>query len=223
MWQTLYESPWHLPLCGWLGSAALLGWLRSAWPQLDRRLRLWLLWFGATSALDGWWTGAWSPVDAESPWSAPVALGFVVLGDWRYFALGELQVTGKARGWWFGLGWALVMPVAYAALHPAVHGPKQAQAWLLIYELALAVWVAGWWLLRGRHAQGPARRWLAAVTGLELAQYLLWALADLLILRGEDIGYGVRLLPSVLFHAGMLPLIAWTAPRPTAATDQASI
>jgi hypothetical protein len=197
-------------------------WLTRRWWQLGPTLRIWLLLFSVAIALDAWWTGPWSPVAPDHPWSQPVAIAFVVLGDWRYFALGEREVTQSARGWLTGLGWTLVVPVLHGlAIRAWPEGFTSMHVVFLTYELAQALVVSLWWHLRGRrlssrHQHGAVHRWLRWVTAFELLQYLSWACADGLILQGSDAGYGLRLLPNLLYYAGFLAFTAWLAPRPAA-------
>ena len=43
--------------------------------------------------------------------------------------------------------------------------------------------------------------------------YSLWASADLLILTtGLDLGYGLRVVPNLLYYGGLIATLAWLAP-----------
>ena len=216
MWQALYNSPLHHPLASWLATAALALWLWRAGSVLARPLRLFLAWFCLEMAVDALWTGGWSPVSAGHPLQQPVAILWVILGDYRFFALGELQRAGYRRGWWTGLAWTLVVPVLHGLcirLLPALFA--DVRVIFLAYELAQAAMVALWWSLRGRGLEGLQRDWLGAVTAFELVQYLGWAGADVVILSGVEQGHGLRMVPNLMYYAGFLALVAWLAPRVT--------
>jgi hypothetical protein len=57
------------------------------------------------------------------------------------------------------------------------------------------------------------RRWSLFATHFEIAQYALWALADVIILGGHDVGYALRLVPNTMYYVLYLPFVAWSAPR----------
>lgn len=65
---------------------------------------------------------------------------------------------------------------------------------------------------RLREATPEVRRWALALTGFVLGQYALWVAADLLILAGADLGFGLRLLPNALYYAAFLPFVYAAAP-----------
>lgn len=214
MWQQVYDSGWHHPAACWLatGAAALAVW--RTWRERAPSLRRWWWLFALGIAVDAAWTGAWSPVPSTHPIYQPMAILFVVLGDWRYFALGERELAGGGRGWWTGLGWTLVVPVLHGLairMWPAVFADSHVL--FLVYELAQALVVGVWWLRRGVRLSGETRRWLGLVTAFELCQYLGWAAADVVIVQGHDVGYGLRMLPNLMYYAGFVAFAWWTAPR----------
>lgn len=214
MWQAIYNSPLHHPLASWLATAALGVWLWRRGQTLAPALRWFLALFCAEIALDALWTGGWSPVPADHPLSQPVAILFVILGDYRFFALGELQRHPGARGWLQGLAWTMVVPVLHGLCirtWPTVFADLRVV--FLAYEVAQAAVVALWWQQRGQHLVGPQRQWLAAVTVFEVTQYILWASADVVILSGAEAGYGLRLVPNLMYYAGFLACVAYFAPR----------
>jgi hypothetical protein len=84
----------------------------------------------------------------------------------------------------------------------------------LAYEL-LFLAVAGGFrfvLLPKRTMPDEHRVWLSAITGYAMLYYALWASADVLILSGLDLGFGLRVLPNLLYYGGFLPFVYWTAP-----------
>lgn len=218
MWQAIYNSPWHHPFASWLATGALALWLwlrgQSLWP----RLRAFVGVFALEMALDAWWTGGWAPVPASHPLSQPLAILFVILGDYRFFALVELQRSPGARGWLVGLGWTMVVPLLHGlCIRLFPHLFADLRVVFLAYEVAQAAVVGLWWRQRGAGLPEQVRPWLAAVTTFELAQYLLWATADVVILAGLEVGHGLRLLPNLMYYAGFLAFVVWRSPRPAPA------
>ena len=51
------------------------------------------------------------------------------------------------------------------------------------------------------------------LTQFEIAQYVLWAGADVVILSGHDVGYLLRLLPNAMYYALFVPFAWWSAPE----------
>lgn len=218
MWQHLYESPVNQPLSGWLLTALTIVWL---WRKPAGALRRILLFFAVLLCLDGWLTGAWSPLRATSSLAQPLGILFVILGDWRFFLLTEKFNPRTRKPWLLSLGFALIVPVvqgAVTALLPqAFPTPRHV---FMAYELAflaLAVfWRARVLLDRLRTAPEPTRRWLLALAHFEIAQYALWPLADMMILAGtdsgRDAGYALRLVPNIMYYGLFLVFAAWRAP-----------
>ncbi len=52
-----------------------------------------------------------------------------------------------------------------------------------------------------------------SVSRFVVLYYSLWASADLLILTtGLDLGYGLRVIPNLLYYGGLIATFAWFAP-----------
>ena len=218
MWQQLYDGPLNQPIAGCLLTAATLLWLGakpSGW------LRTVLMLFGVQLCLDNLLTGAWNPLPPASPLNQPLAIAFVVLGDWRFFLLTEQFRAPGRRAWAVSLGFALLVPVAQGALiavfpqaFPTLRHTFVAYE-LLFLALAI-VWRGA--VLPARLAQVPVgrRKWLFRLAYFEIIQYALWPLADLLILfgtaAGQEAGYALRLVPNTLYYGGFLAFAAWRAP-----------
>ena len=86
----------------------------------------------------------------------------------------------------------------------------------LLYEtmfMVLAIAMRAWLPRRLAGTAEETRRWAMRLTHFEIAQYALWALADVVILSGADVGYALRLVPSTMYYALFLPFAFWTAPR----------
>lgn len=140
--------------------------------------------FGFLIALDAWLNGGLTPLH-EPHLKTAVAVLFVMLGDFRFFYL----VDRKLRQ---AIGRTLIVPVI--ALPFALKLPES-YVWM-IYELGVLV-VAAFFLRRKR-----------ALAAFEMAQYGLWLLADLVILLGHDVGWGIRVIPNFLYYVVFLPF-AW--------------
>lgn len=218
MWQHLYDSPINQPLAGWVLTAATLFWLVSKQPGW---LRLVLTAFAFQLCLDNLLTGAWNPLRADSPLNQPLAILFVILGDWRFFLLTEHFNPNTRHPWLTSLGFALIVPVlqgAVIAILPLAFPTLRHT--FVAYELAFLALAVVWRSLvlpkRLRGASEPTRRWLFDLAHFEIAQYALWPLADVLILAGtdtgRDAGYALRLFPNVMYYGAFLAFATWRAP-----------
>jgi hypothetical protein len=216
--ERIYASPLHDPLFFWLAAAVFVVVLAARLPFLAGFLVV----FAFEIAADALATGGLSPVPKDAPWGTPLAVAFVILGDFRYFLLVERYVAkGRSLSAVFAsaAAWSFAVPVASFALRSAV--PSLAappRVTFLTYELmflalALALRLA---VLPRRAAQAPAdvRRWLHEVTAFEIVQYGLWALADILILSGAQEGFLLRLAPNAMYYALFLPFVLLRAPAP---------
>lgn len=214
--ERIYASPLHDPLFFWLAALALVGVIASRLPFLAGFLVV----FAFEIAADALATGALSPIPKGAAWGTPVAVAFVILGDLRYFLLVERFVRRERR--FAGVlaraaAWAFVVPVVSFALRsaaPSLAAP--ARVTFLTYELLFLALAA---LLRlavlPRRAAGAppdVRRWLMEVTVFEIAQYGLWAAADVVILSGAQVGFLLRLVPNAMYYAFFLPFVLLRAP-----------
>ncbi|MGH7895374.1 MAG: hypothetical protein ACREQL_11950 [Candidatus Binatia bacterium] len=212
-WEALYKSQaqglWALVVL----PALLLGWLAfRGWatgpgiePYAARFVRVWAVVFAAVAIID--------PI-ATGPLGWPL-LPFVLLGDFRVFAL-VLVVMEPGRSRTGALAeaaaWTLVVPgVAYGLYRgvEAVRGPQPETLLWLVYEiafatLALALAVR---LVPGRVGveRMRVRRYVRAVLALVGLYYVLWAIADVVILRGDDWGWALRVLPNQLYYGVFVP------------------
>jgi hypothetical protein len=230
MFERLYASGWHNPGLFWLVGASFFVWLLRGRPFL----RSFLLLFTLEIVADAWQSGTLaSPLVAAAGLATPVAIAFVILGDFRYFLLVEryapiegvppkesLAGLGSPRAWLVALGLALVVPIASTLVH-TVAVPQHFtdvrrtfllyEAMFLVIALVLRFVVLPRRLLR---ASEPIRSWLLGVTSFVAVQYALWASADVVILAtGGDGGFLLRIVPNVLYYAVFLPFVAATAPR----------
>jgi hypothetical protein len=236
MFDVIYDSPWHHPVLCWAATPLVLGLLWRARPRPGAAREAQLLWrlalFGQLLiALDALFTGSWSPLAAGTAASTGAGILFVILGDLRYFVLLERYSPGappsgpgglgrSARGFLRALGLSLLVPILFAGVSqvlPAVFAEPRRKFLgyeLLFLGLLLVVRLA---LLPRRLTQGgpdaaAVRRWLLRLTAFEAVQYVLWALADVVILAGERAGLLLRLLPNILYYLAFVPLSYLTAP-----------
>lgn len=213
MLEAVYMSPWHHPAVAWFCAP-----LAIACALATRRPRMWLVVLVVLQveiALDAWFTGGWPPIAAASPWSERAAVVFVVLGDWRFFYLVERQWRTRRPAAVVSLLWSLIIPILSYATRlswPGLMGDSRHL--FLFYEAAflpLAYFTGV--RARGRLRGGPVEKWVRRLVAFELVQYAGWAIADIIILRGHDWGFGVRLIPNVLYYAAFAPFAVFTAPR----------
>jgi hypothetical protein len=215
MFRALYESPLYDPVLFWIAGAAFVIAIARRMPFLYAYLVVFALEILADATL----TGPWSPVGSTKILSTAVPLAFVILGDARYFVIVERAALGSERplrAWLGALGFAFVVPVV--SYIPQLLWPRtfEGRSTYLLYELLFAGFAIALRVWLPRRLAGAAeddRRWAIRATHFELAQYALWATADILILSGFDGGYALRLVPNTMYYVLFLPFVAWTAPR----------
>jgi hypothetical protein len=214
VWQALYDSPWHHPAVAWL--AVTLGAVALAARQ--RFLVGYLMLFGLEMAADALASAPFTHLPSGA--ATVLAVVFVIAGDFRLFLLVERCVS-QDRLTWGGalraLGLSLIVPVGSSAIRllvPAVSATGRLQ--YLVYEglfvvLALAMRFV---VLPRRLAdrEPETRRWALDLTAFVLVQYVLWVLADLLLLGGFAPAYALRIVPNVMYYALFLPFVYVRAP-----------
>jgi hypothetical protein len=214
-WKTLYDTPlvgvylllvlpvWFL---GWLVAH---GWADGPGvePYAARFVRIWTIVFALGSIADPIATGLFG---------VPL-VPFVLLGDFRVFALVlPVMQPGRARASVLAeaAAWTLVVPaIAFGGFRAvtALRGVEPPAVWLWIaYEAAFAILTV---FLMARIVPGrvgverlAVRRYLRAVLGVVLAYYALWLASDVIVLRGHDAGWGLRVLPNLLYYAAFVPI-----------------
>lgn len=215
MWKSVYESALFHPVLFWIAGALFVVAIATRMSFLQGYLVL-----GAFEILaDATLTGPWSPVPQVKALATAVPLAFVIMGDARYFVIVERVRSGKldARALATAIGFAFIVPVASYVpqlLWPATF--EKSRHVFLLYEtmfLVLAIGMRAW---LPRRLDGEGRRWALRLTEFEIAQYALWALADVVILAGSDAGFALRLVPNAMYYVLFLPFVARTAPEPWA-------
>ncbi len=214
MFRVVYESTWYHPVLFWIAGIVLLVAVARRLPFLAAFLVL----FTVEILADATLTSPWSPVPSNTRVATVVSVVFVILGDARYFLLVERARLGALtrRAWLVAFGLSLVVPALSffpQALFPAAYA--DGRMIFLTYEvmfLALALGLRAW-IPRRPWPSDADRRWATLATNFEIAQYALWAAADVIILAGHDAGYLLRLVPNTMYYVFFLPFVAWIAPR----------
>lgn len=197
-WAAFYDSAWHHPGLAWLGCSLAL-----VLASRTTRLRAALVTIIVVTATDAFFTGAFSPVPKDSAWVTPVSIAFVIAGDLRLFALLERERAGAwPRALLVAVPLAFVVPVIQGAtirLWPAVFSEQRRI--FLVYELLMVALLVV--VLVARRPTKGARR----LTLLFLAQYVLWASCDVLLLEGVTAALALRIVPNALYYA-VFPIAA---------------
>lgn len=235
LWQRVHDSAWHQP-----GAELLLGFIAlvliGRWMVADGRGRSpfltgWLALFGFEIVVDAWLTSPHSPLLPEhGGLVGSLAIAFIMLGDARFYVLVERfsrDPSPDARDSGFtlravlaGLAWGSVVSVLMAPLARLVPAfQRELRLIFLTYELmALAqglVWLNVVIPRRMAALATPApavARWLRDVARLLVAQYALWALADVLILWVHPAGFLLRVVPNLLYYGIFVGYVFLRAP-----------
>ena len=181
--------------------------------------------FTMVALADAIHSGPWSPLRSLSPaWESGIGMVFVLVGDYRYFLvverfaarpdIGAMDATPR-RAWLGSFAWMALVPLVTLAIslaRPSISGRLS----YLAYELLFIALVLVWRFVRLKKKLAPAsddvRKWLFDVTSFELGTYGLWALSDILILAGIELGYLLRIVPNVLYYGLFAWFVAFRAP-----------
>ena len=210
--EAFYASAWQHPIALWL--AALTG-AAVCLARRDRHasVRRYGLALTALSLCDGWLTAnhIFGIGALPARLASVVPLFFVLAGDFRYLLLwetatpdGAIRITLRAS----------VRAAALTAIVPVVAqiatAGRDARVLFLVYELAFCVLTT---VLLRWHPNARSLPWVRAVSRFVLLYYGLWAAADVVLLAtGADVGYGLRILPNLLYYGGLTAAIALCAP-----------
>jgi len=216
--ESFYDSPLQHPWLLW--AAALLACAVVATrPRLHPQLRRYLFALVGLSLADAWLSS--DPIYGigrlEGTAQDAVPLFFVLAGDLRFLLLataartdGALDLT--ARPLLTALGLTLIVPVStqlFLTFLPDEFNTSRVM--FLFYEVAFCLLTLAV-LIGSRNVRRTP--WLARVCGFVLLYYGLWATADAIILfAGSDLGFGLRVVPNLLYYGGLIAAMAWFAPR----------
>jgi hypothetical protein len=230
MFQVAYQSGWHHPGVAWVVALALVAALASRWATISRFMRGYLAIFTAEIALDAFFTGALAPASVTSiEWrNLTAAITFVIVGDYRFYVLVErfappdappASELGPLSAWLKALPWGFAVPLTWTFFYETKLLPMpDLSTKFFVYEilfLGLALVLRSVILPRRLAKTKPhLRRYVLRLLTFEIAQYALWALADVVIRRGAtEPGYLLRIVPNVMYYGGFL-VFAWrVAPR----------
>jgi len=217
MFQSFYDSPIQHPWALLIVPALFLWQLRG---EQGRLARIWRI-FTVLSMADALCTGPLVQLLSMSPGAAQaVAIFFVILGDLRWFFFHEFFKSPPARSVAFlprslvvATGLSLIVPVAQALLVRAFpeHFASGRRVFL-VYELLFFSLVLLVFLPKLRDIRGTARTFKRDLCLYALTYYGLWALADVIILAGNDVGFLLRVVPNQLYYAFFLPF-SWSRAR----------
>jgi hypothetical protein len=217
-WQAFYYSDWQEPWGLLVAPFAFLVWRAfaprpgsGAVPEARRFVIAWSFGFAVLALLDPIATG---PVARAFPAAAtPLAVGFVMLGDFRIWWLAARLARPEgalARA----LLPTLAVPIA-AWLVTLLAPPLPGQAlWLLHESLFLVVAFAV-----ARKLPGCTERDVLAYAGV---YYALWASCDVAILSGVDAGWLIRCVPNQLYYGLTVPFVWWRFFAPSYAATSTS-
>jgi hypothetical protein len=229
MFQAAYESAAHHPGVAWIVTLGLVVALAASWSKTSRFIRVYLTIFAIEIVSDAYFTGALAPKSVtEVEWkNLTAAITFVIVGDYRFFVLVERfappaappsSTAGPISAWLKAIPWAFTVPLTWTFFYETkLIAMPDLYAKFFVYEVMfviLAVVLRFGVLPRRLASTRPAAKaYVLRLMDFELAQYVLWALADVVIRRGEsEPGYLLRIVPNVMYYGGFL-LFAWrTAP-----------
>ena len=144
---------------------------------------------------------------------------FVYLGDLRVLLLAK-GVAHPDHGLKRNLVWAgamtLIVPIWAGAgfglakwISPDVHG----QVLWMLYEsgfLVLCIGLGRVWVPRHFSSEKATAAYLRTIFGYSAAYYALWFGADfLIVVRGLDLGWAIRVIPNQLYYALWVPFVYW--------------
>ena len=213
-WKAFYDSQavgvWLLvaPTVVFLVRLATRGWAEGAGvePYAARWVRIWTIVFAVAAIAD--------PI-ATSIFAVPM-LPFVLLGDFRVFAvLIPVMQPGRSRASALAEAAAWTLPVPLLAwgivraktLATGIE-PPESTLWMT-YEAAfagLAMFFATRVVPRRVGIERAAvRRYAVAVMAFVGVYYVLWLASDVIVARGVDAGWALRVVPNVLYYGALVP------------------
>jgi len=211
--KAIYDSAWHHPLVAYAVGLALLLAIARRLPFLYGYLSVFLVCILA----DATCTGGWSPVPLDTPAYTAFSVIFIILGDLRYFLLGE-RVSRLdeplARTLLFSVPISFLIPVTTEIMRQTLPFMQNTRVLYIVYEGAMVFLVLGLDRFRfGPRARDPElARYIHEVSLLFALGYLGWALSDVLILLGVEAGHLLRIVPNVTYYGAFLVLVFARAP-----------
>jgi hypothetical protein len=211
--KALYDNPWHHPFVAYAVGLWLLFAIARRLPFLYGYLCVFLVCILA----DATCTGSWSPVPLNTPAYTAFSVIFIILGDLRYFVLGE-RVSRLdeplARTLLFSVPISFLIPVTTEIMRQTLPFMQNDRVLYLVYEGAMVFLVLGLARFRfGPRARDPElARYLREVSLLFALGYFGWAACDVLILLDVELGHVLRIVPNVTYYGAFLGLVFVRAP-----------
>lgn len=213
--ESIYHSPYIIPMLAWLAAPAVVFFaLREVGPiqTLSR-------WFVGLIVLDAWLTGGWSPLRSTGHAAWLVPWGFSILGDLRYFVMLEVIAGGDRKASLKRIAMlTLAAPVLSLAARFGGFGGDEERVVLVVHEivfLSIALGLRAFSLPRRVDRASPfTQRVVFGLTDFQIAQYGLWAAADMLLVSGASLdepAFALRIVPNLLHYVGFLPFALWLA------------
>ncbi len=234
-WADFYQSDLQSVYAAWVVPAFfLLCWLLSrpvGRPAVEPRaaafMNVYAPLFAIETLVDPVATGPllrWLALDERA--GTYFVVPFVLLGDFRVYLL-IFYVLAPERGVRSALlraaRWTLLVPIVAVSVTSwlsAERGRMPAQTIWIVYESAFFVVILFFELRVIPNAVGlrrfEVRQYLGAVVRYVALYYALWATADLLIvLRGWDLGWALRVIPNQLYYGLWIPFayLSFYSPR----------
>lgn len=211
--KAIYDSAWHHPFVAYLVGL----WLLFAIARQLPFLYAYLLIFVVCILADATCTGGWSPVPMNTPAYTASSVIFIILGDMRYFVLGERvsrldEPLGRTLA--FSIPISFLIPVVSEIMRQTLPFMQNDRVLYLIYEAAAGCLVLGLDRFRfGPRAPSPElARYVHEVSLVFAIGYFGWAACDALILLGVELGHLLRIVPNVLYYGAFLVVVFVRAP-----------
>ncbi len=222
MFESFYNSAWNHPGAAWASAFIML------LVVLRRLPFFWAFVIGAlalTSA-DAMITGGFSRLSVETSTVrmlnvdiVPIlSFFFVLFGDWRLYLFTERFSGTHGPAVWLRSGAIAIIPsfLVFVIGKVWVDAFAQSRVLYLTYEVIFIVLALLYYatVLRARLSGlgTDTARWLKIVFGFFLVGYAGWAISDIIILSGQEWGHGLRIVPNLMYYAGIIPLVYFTAP-----------
>ncbi len=216
--EAFYASPVQHPFALWAVALAAGAWC-ALHSGIDSRVRRYCLGLTLLSLIDAWATSThvYGVGTLSGTAASVVPLFFVLAGDWRFLwlvtsatAAGSFEPGGRALA--SALGLTVLVPISSQLVMWALpQSMSGARTLFLVYELAFVALTLG---LMTWHPRLREATWVARVARFVLVYYGLWATADAILLAtGADWGFGLRVVPNLLYYGGLIAVIGRESAR----------
>jgi len=195
--ESFYQSTIQHPVLLWISNllctALALVSIRSLDSSKKSKVRNFILLWALISALDAWLTAnhVFGLGTLPAPYSSIIPFLFVWAGDYRIFLAMDFRKFSFR-----GVAACFVVPILAGILTRG----REHRILFLVYEALFLVWILLYSRLTQLNEQPAAR----SIRKLSLGFYLLWVVADILILSLpaplNDLGFAVRVIPNLIYY-----------------------